>query len=88
MRVLLIQYSARSYFAHSPSHYRAFDTEVVVIGEKLGVVISEVGVVWHEIDGSKLAVSKRALFAASLGMLRDMVCVRACYLLGIWKLKP
>ncbi len=60
---------------------------MVVIGEKLGVAISEVGVIWHEVDGSKLAVSKLALLAASLGMLRDMVCVRACYLLGIWKLK-
>ena len=60
---------------------------MVIIGEKLGVAISEVGVVWHEVDGSKLAVSKLALMSASIGMLRDMVCVRACYLLGIWKLQ-
>lgn len=59
----------------------------MVIGENLGVGISEVGVVWREVDGSKLAVSKLALIAASVGMLRDMVCVRACYFLGIWKLK-
>ncbi|KAL7439051.1 hypothetical protein ACHAXH_003817 [Discostella pseudostelligera] len=65
----------------------AFDTEIVVIGEKLGVEISEVGVVWHEVDGSKLAIGKLSLLIASLGMLRDMVCVRACYLLGIWRLQ-
>lgn len=65
----------------------AFDTEVVVIAEKLNVSLSEVGVIWHEIDGSKLDVDKITLALVSLGMLRDMVCVRACYLLGIWKLK-
>mmetsp|Transcript_15344 Transcript_15344/g.36789 ORF Transcript_15344/g.36789 Transcript_15344/m.36789 type:complete len:361 (+) Transcript_15344:123-1205(+) len=65
----------------------AFDTEVVVIAEKLSISLSEVGVIWHEIDGSKLDVDKLTLALVSLGMLRDMVCVRACYLLGIWKLK-
>ncbi len=66
---------------------RAFDTELVVIAEKLGVSLAEVGVIWHEIEGSKLDVDKITLALVSLGMLRDMVCVRACYLLGIWKLK-
>ncbi|KAL7526142.1 hypothetical protein ACHAXR_004369 [Thalassiosira sp. AJA248-18] len=65
----------------------AFDTELVVIAEMLGISLSEVGVVWHEIDGSKLDVDKITLALVSLGMLRDMVCVRACYLLRIWKLR-
>jgi dolichyl-phosphate beta-glucosyltransferase len=65
----------------------AFDTEVVVIAEKLNVCLAEVGVVWQEIKGSKLDVDKITLAVVSLGMLRDMVCVRLCYLLGIWKLK-
>eukprot|EP00581_Thalassiosira_minuscula_P030776 CAMPEP_0183767044 /NCGR_PEP_ID=MMETSP0739-20130205/11950_1 /TAXON_ID=385413 /ORGANISM="Thalassiosira miniscula, Strain CCMP1093" /LENGTH=361 /DNA_ID=CAMNT_0026005913 /DNA_START=123 /DNA_END=1208 /DNA_ORIENTATION=- len=64
----------------------AFDTEAVVIAEKLGVSLSEVGVIWHEVDGSKLDAGKVVLAIVSLGMLRDMVCVRMCYLLGIWKL--
>jgi len=64
----------------------AFDTELVVIAEKLNILLSEVGVIWHEVDGSKLDVNKFALALVSLGMLRDMVCVRACYSLGIWKL--
>ena len=67
--------------------YRAFDTELVVIAEKLDVSLSEVGVVWNEVDGSKLDVNKLTLALVSLGMLRDMICVRACYFLGIWKLK-
>ena len=46
--------------------------------------IVEVPVKWHEVEGSKLATGKLALIIASLGMLRDMICVRACYVLGIW----
>ncbi len=67
-------------------YQRAFDTELVVIAEKFNIPLSEVGVIWHEVDGSKLDVNKFALALVSLGMLRDMVCVRACYSLGIWKL--
>jgi len=44
-------------------------------------------VVWQEVEGSKLDVDKITLALVSLGMLRDMVCVRACYLLEVWKLK-
>ena len=65
----------------------AFDTELVAIISKLGYKISEVGVDWHEVDGSKLNTSKFTLVKASIGMLRDMICVRACYSMGIWKLK-
>ena len=74
-------------FLLSTSNIRAFDTELVVIAEKLDVSLSEVGVVWNEVDGSKLDVNKLTLALVSLGMLRDMICVRACYYLGIWKLK-
>lgn len=71
----------------STSNIRAFDTELVVLAEKLDVSLSEVGVVWNEVDGSKLDVNKLTLALVSLGMLRDMICVRACYSLGLWKLK-
>jgi len=74
-------------FLLSTSNIRAFDTELVVIAEKLDVSLSEVGVVWNEVDGSKLDVNKVTLALVSLGMLRDMICVRACYSLGLWKLK-
>lgn len=65
----------------------AFDTEIVVIAESQQFRIAEVGVEWQEIDGSKLHTGKLSLLVASAGMLRDMICVRACYYLKIWKLK-
>lgn len=65
----------------------AFDTELIVIAERLGLSVAEVGVEWQEIDGSKLHTGKLALFVASAGMLRDMICVRACYSFGLWRLK-
>jgi dolichyl-phosphate beta-glucosyltransferase len=65
----------------------AFDTELVVIAERLGITIEEVAVEWHEVDGSKLNTSKFSLVLNSICMLRDMICVRICYSLGYWKLK-
>jgi dolichyl-phosphate beta-glucosyltransferase len=65
----------------------AFDTEVVLLCDQLGIQILEVAVPWHEVDGSKLSTSKLALAMVSITMLRDMVCVRTCYTFGIWKVK-
>lgn len=65
----------------------AFDTELIVIAERFDIKISEVGVEWQEIDGSKLNTGRVALLFASAGMLRDMICVRLCYALNFWKLK-
>jgi len=65
----------------------AFDTEIVLLCDKQGIEISEVAVPWKEVDGSKLSTSKLALAVASISMLRDMICVRACYMLGIWSVK-
>jgi len=65
----------------------AFDTELVAMAEMLNMSIAEVGVNWHEVDGSKLDTSKIALALVSLGMLRDMICVRSCYTLGLWRLR-
>ncbi len=65
----------------------AFDTEVVVIAERVGIAIAEVGVKWEEVDGSKLATSKLALLIASVEMLRDMLCVNIMYSLGLWRLR-
>ena len=65
----------------------AFDTELVMLAERIGISISEVAVSWQEVDGSKLDTSKLALALVSISMLRDMLCVRACYSLGLWKVK-
>ena len=65
----------------------AFDIELVILAERLGLAIEEVGIPWHEVDGSKLDTNKVQLAIVSLGMLRDMICVRLCYEMGIWKTK-
>ena len=64
----------------------AFDTELVVMMELKGWPIAEVAVTWHEVDGSKIDESKLALALNSIGMLRDMLCVRLCYALKLWTL--
>ena len=63
----------------------AFDIELVVIAEHFEIPMAEIAVKWHEVDGSKLATSKLSLVWNSIGMLRDMICVRLCYALRIWK---
>lgn len=39
---------------------------------------------WHEVPGSKLIRSKLDVLTTSAMMLRDMLCVKACYSTGIW----
>ncbi|VEU41291.1 unnamed protein product [Pseudo-nitzschia multistriata] len=65
----------------------AFDTEIVLLCDKQCIDIIEVAVRWKEVDGSKLSTSKLALALVSISMLRDMICVRACYTLGFWRVK-
>lgn len=43
--------------------------------------VGEVGVEWHDVDGSKLSV-----LDASVNMLRDVLVIRLYYLLGLWKM--
>jgi len=63
----------------------AFDTELVVLSNRLGLPIKEVDVDWREVEGSKLHTSLSQLALVAIGMLRDMVCVRLCYGLGLWR---
>ena len=65
----------------------AFDIELVYVALSMKMGIKEVTVPWHEVDGSKLNTGFFALVKVSIGMLRDMCCVRACYVLGIWKIR-
>ena len=65
----------------------AFDTEVVVMAQKMNIPIAEVGVEWKEVDGSKLASTKLNLLISSVEMLRDMLCVKVMYSLGLWRLE-
>jgi dolichyl-phosphate beta-glucosyltransferase len=65
----------------------AFDTEIVYLCHHLHYPIMEIPVPWHEVEGSKLHTSAINLALVSIGMLRDMICVRLCYTFGIWKMK-
>lgn len=64
----------------------AFDTELIIMAERSRIALTEVPVKWHEVDGSKLYSSKVNLALASIGMLRDIICVKVCYSLGIWRM--
>jgi dolichyl-phosphate beta-glucosyltransferase len=65
----------------------AFDTEIVFLSARLHIPMREVAVVWNEVDGSKLHTGGAlGLAMVAVSMLRDMICVRLCYTLGIWKI--
>jgi dolichyl-phosphate beta-glucosyltransferase len=85
---LFTAHAAKLLFSNLHLQRWAFDIELVTIAQSLSIPIVEVGVQWREVDGSKLDTgSKWSLLVTSLGMLRDMICVRLCYSLGIWKIK-
>eukprot|EP00903_Cladosiphon_okamuranus_P014218 g13209.t1 len=65
----------------------AFDIELIYICQLMAVPMAEVAVNWHEVPGSKLIRSKLDIITTSATMLRDMLCVRLCYLLGVWTVK-
>lgn len=59
----------------------AFDVELFFISNYLNIKPVEVGVEWHDVDGSKLTV-----LDASVNMLRDVLIVRLYYSLNLWKI--
>lgn len=84
---LFAKEASRAVFGNLHLRRWAFDTEVVLLCDRLEIVVLEVGVPWHEVDGSKLSTSKLSLAIVSITMLRDMICVRTCYSFGIWRIK-
>lgn len=84
---LFSQSAAQKIFGNLHLRRWAFDIEIVVLATRLNMRIYEIGVPWKEVEGSKLDSSKLQLAIVSLGMLRDMLCVRLCYTLGIWRVK-
>ncbi|GLE04459.1 hypothetical protein PINS_up013401 [Pythium insidiosum] len=65
----------------TPMHIErwAFDVELLFIAAARKLDIREVAVAWHEVPGSKLSV-----VSATLTMLRELVLIRVCYMVGIW----
>lgn len=79
--------SAAQLFSNLHLRRWAFDIELVYVAMSMKMVIQEVTVPWHEVDGSKLNTGFLALVQVSIGMLRDMMCVRACYVCRIWTIR-
>jgi dolichyl-phosphate beta-glucosyltransferase len=84
---LFDKYAANQLFSNLHLRRWAFDIELVYVALNMNMAIQEVKVPWHEVDGSKLNTGFVALVLVSIGMLRDMMCVRACYVLGIWAIQ-
>jgi len=59
----------------------AFDVELLYIAQCLGIPIAEKAVNWQEIDGSKMV----PIFSW-LQMGKDLILIRARYVIGAWKL--
>jgi dolichyl-phosphate beta-glucosyltransferase len=59
-----------------------FDVEVLLLASLIRppITVVEVPIQWHEVGGSKLNV-----LWDSIGMARDVVVLRANYMLGRWK---
>ncbi|RLN74447.1 hypothetical protein BBJ28_00010925 [Nothophytophthora sp. Chile5] len=70
--------AARVLFAPMHIERWAFDVELLYLASISGM--AEVAVQWTEVPGSKLSV-----ISATLTMLREIVLIRLCYTLGIWK---
>ena len=49
------------------------------MAQLLDIPVIEVPITWHEVAGSKLS-----LISDSLGMLKDLLVLRANYALGRW----
>lgn len=63
---------------HSPSWI--FDCELLLLASLAGIPLREVGIKWHEVDGSKVDLIKD-----SIGMAVDLLVIRGNYLFGRWK---
>ncbi|POM69618.1 Putative dolichyl-phosphate beta-glucosyltransferase [Phytophthora palmivora] len=67
----------------APMHIErwAFDVELLYLAATSNMTIKEVAVQWTEVPGSKLSV-----ISATITMLREIILIRLCYTVGIWKI--
>jgi dolichyl-phosphate beta-glucosyltransferase len=63
------------------SHW-IFDVELLLLARILNIPVAEVPIAWHEVEGSKIN-----LVMDSIGMLRDLIVLRANYAIGRWKIQ-
>ncbi|KAG1692721.1 hypothetical protein DVH05_025199 [Phytophthora capsici] len=72
--------AARVLFAPMHIERWAFDVELLFLAASSKMAIKEVAVQWTEVPGSKLSV-----ISATITMLREIILIRLCYTVGIWK---
>eukprot|EP00051_Salpingoeca_urceolata_P029308 m.489547 g.489547 ORF g.489547 m.489547 type:complete len:319 (+) comp26846_c0_seq1:147-1103(+) len=77
---LFTRKSALAVFSSLHIERWAFDVEALFVAQTLGIPLVEVAVNWQEIEGSKLDP-----LWSSVQMGRDLVRIRANYLLGLWR---
>jgi dolichyl-phosphate beta-glucosyltransferase len=63
------------------SHW-IFDVELLLLARVLNIPVVEVAIAWHEVEGSKIN-----LVTDSIGMLRDLIVLRANYAIGRWTIR-
>ncbi|CAH0489742.1 unnamed protein product [Peronospora farinosa] len=73
--------AARVLFAPMHIERWAFDVELLYLAANSKMTIKEVAVQWTEVPGSKLSV-----ISATITMLREIILIRLCYSVGIWKI--
>lgn len=58
-----------------------FDVELLLVARMLTIPVIEVPIGWHEVEGSKIN-----LVMDSIGMLKDLLILRANYAIGRWSI--
>ncbi|OCH86549.1 Alg5-prov protein [Obba rivulosa] len=71
--------AARALFPAQHLPAWAFDVELLLLARSTDIPVAEVPVAWHEVGGSKLNV-----VLDSAGMFRDLLLLKANFVLGRW----
>ncbi|KAJ3086825.1 dolichyl-phosphate beta-glucosyltransferase [Quaeritorhiza haematococci] len=79
---LLTRPAARTIFPNMHVEGWIFDIELLLITDYLKIPMVEVGVNWHEVDGSKVS-----LLRDSVRMLKDLLVIRMNYWTGLWRVR-
>lgn len=56
--------------------------EILLLAQWLNLDIQEVGIGWHEVEGSKINLAVDAI-----RMARDLFLIRVYYATGAWKIR-
>ena len=79
---LFTRESAKAIFKNMHVEGWIFDIEVLILAEKQGIKVKEVGIDWHEVEGTKLNLTRDAIW-----MLKDLIMLRICYFIERYKIK-